>query len=374
MVLASNAVMQKQWLAIDDYVEYWAAGKLNLTGGNPYDPDQLLPLQQQAGRYAGVPVIMYNPPWMLAIAMPFAALDYAIGRTIWLLLSIGLMILCSAMLWSIYGGPSDKRWLSWLFGLTFVPVLDCLRTGQTGIFLLTGLVGFLYFQRQNRDWLAGFCLSLLAIKPHILILFALAVLFWCIQFRRWKIIVAAVLALAAATLIAWLVNPSVIQQYIFLSTHYPPAEWATATFASFLRFLFGTRFFWLQFVPPVLGFIWFVFYWVQHRTGWDWLAQAPLLILVSVSTSAYGWTFDQPVILVAILLIFSRVFSHSINRSALIIIGTYLMIDAVDLLMRVPQLWLWWMAPILLLWYSLAQRILTNPISNHSALRGEPVA
>ena len=34
----------------DDFVEYWAAAKITLAGGNPYDPDLLLPLERFAGR------------------------------------------------------------------------------------------------------------------------------------------------------------------------------------------------------------------------------------------------------------------------------------------------------------------------------------
>ena len=82
-LLAKHAVTQPRWLQTDDFVEYWAAGKLNIAGGNPYNPDELTPLQWKAGRFDSVPVIMYNPPWMLAIVMPFGAMDYAVGRTIW---------------------------------------------------------------------------------------------------------------------------------------------------------------------------------------------------------------------------------------------------------------------------------------------------
>jgi len=371
--MTMSAVTQEKWLAIDDYVEYWAAGKLNITGGNPYNPDELSPLQQEAGRYDGVPVIMYNPPWMLVIAMPFGAIDYALGRTIWLLLSIALTIASADLLWSIYGGPANKRWVSWLISLGFVPVLDCLRVGQTGIFMLFGIVGFLHFQRRRVDWLAGACLALLAIKPHILLLFALAVLFWCIKYRRWLLLGSLIIVLAIASLLAWLVNPSVFQQYLYATIHYPPEEWATATPASFLRFFLSADYFWIQFILPVLGIIWAIINWLKYHTNWDWLTQAPLFILVSVCTSAYGWTYDQPVVLVAILSIASRIFSRSLDRSAWIVIISYLVIDAIDLAMRVPQIWLWWLAPILLIWYLIANRIIKVPLTDNSSLSGEPI-
>lgn len=372
-LLAKYSVTQEKWLAIDDYVEYWAAGKLNITGGNPYNPAELLPLQYQAGRHTGVPVIMYNPPWMLAIAMPFGTLDYALGRIIWLLLSISITIACSDLIWIMYGGPIYKRWLGWLIGFSFVPVLDCLRVGQTGIFMLLGVVGFLYFQHQRGDWLAGACLALLAIKPHIFFLFGIAILFWCIQYRRWIILSSAISVLAFATLLAWAVNPSVFQQYLYTTTHYPLDEWATATLASVFRIFLAADIFWLQFVLPVIGIIWLSIYWLKHRSNWNWLSQAPLILLISVCTSAYGWTFDQPALLVAILAIFTRIFSTSLDRSAWFVIVSFLLIDGVDLAMRVPQIWLWWLAPSLLIWYLVANRFIARPLTAIRSTSGEPI-
>ena len=41
--LGTSIVTTPKWLQIDDFVEYWAAGDLNLSGGNPYDPAQAAP-------------------------------------------------------------------------------------------------------------------------------------------------------------------------------------------------------------------------------------------------------------------------------------------------------------------------------------------
>ena len=57
-----------------DFDEYWAAGRLNAAGGNPYDPAAMLQEQRQAGWQQSRPVMMYNPPWTLALAMPLGFL------------------------------------------------------------------------------------------------------------------------------------------------------------------------------------------------------------------------------------------------------------------------------------------------------------
>ncbi|MGH7874553.1 MAG: hypothetical protein ACREQO_20355 [Candidatus Binatia bacterium] len=43
---------------INDFIEYWAAAKLLIAGGNPYSPEPLLLLQQSAGWSPSVPLIM----------------------------------------------------------------------------------------------------------------------------------------------------------------------------------------------------------------------------------------------------------------------------------------------------------------------------
>ena len=87
-------VTNPEWFMGDDFVEYWAAGKLNLTGGDPYDPEQLHPLELQTGVIEGEAVMMWNPPWMLIIAMPFGSLGYAFSRTFWMVLNIILIFIC----------------------------------------------------------------------------------------------------------------------------------------------------------------------------------------------------------------------------------------------------------------------------------------
>src|SRR2546425_7820696 len=59
----------------DDFVEYWAAGRLNASGENPYDPDRLVPLERETGRDVDEAGMMWNPPWTLTLAMPFGLLD-----------------------------------------------------------------------------------------------------------------------------------------------------------------------------------------------------------------------------------------------------------------------------------------------------------
>ena len=73
---------------LEDFVEYWAAGRLNAAGANPYDPGLMLQEQRQVGWPDRTPVMMYNPPWTLALAMPMGALSFGFARSLWLPLQL----------------------------------------------------------------------------------------------------------------------------------------------------------------------------------------------------------------------------------------------------------------------------------------------
>ncbi len=351
-----SVFMSPEVLKTDDYVEYWSAGRLNLMGGNPYDPAQLTPLQLATGRVDGVPVMMWNPPWTLAVAMPLSWLAYPVSRFLWLLLSMGIIFGVADWGWRVYGGAPGNRWLAWLAAFTFGPCLHVLKAGQIAPLLLLGVVGFLYFVRRERWGSAGAVAALITIKPHLLYLFGLAVLFWALEQRRWRVLLGFAAAMLLAMGSAWAINPALVSQYLYALAHYPPAEWATPTFGAVLRLWVGVEHFWLQFLPSALGGLWFVFYWLRQRKRWDWREQLPILVLVSVVTAAYGWTFDQPVFLLAIVQAAVGLSQGRLTWPKRGLLLAYIGLMLVSLFSSQSQLWYWWMASWLLLWYWLVRR------------------
>ena len=193
---------------------------------------------------------------------------------------------------------------------------------------------------------------------------------WSIDQKHWKIILGFIAALAVATTLSWIVNPFVIQQYIFAVQNFPPSDWVTPTIGGLLRIFFGTERFWLQFLPPLLGFSWLAYYWLRHRSNWNWLEQTPFLILISTLTTAYGWSWDQTVSIIAILQIAVLLLPLRKNLSTALIISSYVLIDVLALTIRGNQLWSFWLAPALLIWYLASRRIFRNsefPIQSKAA-------
>jgi hypothetical protein len=87
----------------------------------------------------------------------------------------------------------------------------------------------------------------------------------------------------------------------------------------------------------------------------------PLLLLVSVLTTAYGWTFDNSVSLLSLLpiaLAFSRTNWRSGTLYKIGLLMAYLLVNYLVLFTSKEQFWYWWLASFFLGWYLLAGKVL----------------
>jgi hypothetical protein len=341
-------------LPLIDFVEYWAAGRLNVHGENPYDAKRMEELEFAAGRAEDV-ILMWNPPWALPLVMPLGLLDCRTAHLLWLALLLGVVAWCADALWRMYGGPVEQRRLAWLLSFTFLPTLFALKTGQIAPLLLLGLVLFMACVRQGRDFLAGAALLLLALKPHLLYLFWIALLFWCAAERRWKILGGGLTATAVALALALACNPAVLGQYLHTLTHRPPAQYRSPTLGMALRLLLGEEQFRLQFLALVPGLLWLPFYWRRHRRAWDWNEHLPMLAFVSLLTAAYGaWLFDLVLLLPPLLQVVATHCRADRRTSWLAAATVYLAFNLVAVLQlsRAAEYFEFlWMTPALLLAY-----------------------
>lgn len=286
----------------DDFIEYWAAAKLTLDGRNPYDPEQLLPLQQEAGRDTDEAVMMWNPPWTLAVVLPLGALEPRFAQLLWLALNFAVMGFCGDRLWLLLGGAKERRWIGWAASIAFLPTLFALQSGQIPPLVLLGGVLFLECRRRGWPLLAGAATLMLAIKPHLAYLVWLAILCEAIARRQFAVILGGLSAGIVAVLIPLAFDPQLLHQYADAMGNRPPAQWKSPTLGTLLREAFGPELFRLQFVPVILGLGWFAWHWQKHRTTWDWTEQLPLLLLVSFVSAPYGaWPFDMVLLLPAIV-------------------------------------------------------------------------
>jgi hypothetical protein len=283
----------------NDSVEYWAAARLLLAGDNPYSPAAMLATEATTGFEGKRALLMYNPPWTLPFILPFGAVSYGKASATWLLLGLGLAFACADFLWWEYGGNPRRRWLGWLLAASFFPLLTALGLGQIGPLILLGVSLFLRYH-ASRPLLAGAATLLIAVKPQLLYLFWVVLLLECTQWRRWKLLAGAGGALVLTSLLPLLLNQAVWSDYLQLAASGEVLRNPSPNVGTLLRMMFGNHP-WLQFVPLLAGVGWAVRFWRVRRQSWIWSGQIPLVLLVSLVTTAYGWLFDQIVLLPALM-------------------------------------------------------------------------
>jgi len=283
-----------------DSIAYWAAGRLLIHGQNPYETGVVLRLEQQSGYQAAKPLVLRTPPWLLFMTIPLGALDAFWAWILWIAISMGSLLLVLRMCWRMYGRADLSKNVFLLAGYTFAPIAACLVAGQMGILLLLGLTLFLWLE-SDYPVLAGAALLLPFAKPHLLSLFWVALLFWIVWRRQYRVAIGLAMALLAATGAALAFDPSVFRQYIEMLDQAAIGSEFIPALSGVVRLLFFRRFFWMQFVPMAVGFAWCIRFCYVNRHHWDWRDHGLAVMVVSVLTTPYSWMTDEVVLLPAML-------------------------------------------------------------------------
>ena len=346
------ATRSDSFLGNDDFVQYWAAARLNQAGDNPYDAEKLWSLQRSWHSVDSRAVRMWNPPWVLPLVAPFALLPYPQARSIWFLVSLVAVMTAGYLAWDASGGPRSAYPVAAILIVLFAPTLFTLKMGQISGFVLLGVAGFLYAASHERWILAGCFASLLTIKPHYLYLFWVALVLWSLRAKKCRALVASAAAVLVALALAMLTNVTVLHQYCQAALSDPLHYWAPPTFGTLLRLAWGHDRHWLQFIPMLIGLIWVLCYWNRHSKQWDWTDHLPLLISVSAVTAPYGWSYDLVVLVPAIMHVALLALRGACRPAQLGGIALYGMINLIAIwqnLTSVGELFYVWM-PSALLW------------------------
>lgn len=171
-----------------DFLTFYAAGHLALAddGVSAWDVEALLAVQRElVPAYTGHGFAwFYPPPFLLAVA-PLALLPH--------LAALGVFLAATGTGWVLtlrraIGRPGA----GWLV-VAFPGLWLCVAQGQNGL-LTAALAGGSLLALRRRPVLSGVLLGLLVIKPHLAVLFAVAL----VAARAWRtMVVAAGTAVAA---------------------------------------------------------------------------------------------------------------------------------------------------------------------------------
>jgi arabinofuranan 3-O-arabinosyltransferase len=179
-----------------DFVDVWAAGHLTLHGhaATAYDwPTHKAVEDWALGRHFDGYYGWHYPPVFLFVAAALASLPYTLSFLVW---CVGSFLLYLAAIRAIIGDRAG-----YLLGAAFPPVLANFFVGQNG-FLSAALIGAtLIFIERRQAILAGALLGLLIYKPHLGLLFPVAL----VAAGEWRAIAAAATVAAVAAAASWFV-------------------------------------------------------------------------------------------------------------------------------------------------------------------------
>ncbi|HWE84548.1 MAG TPA: glycosyltransferase 87 family protein [Terracidiphilus sp.] len=280
-----------------DYMEYWAAGHQLVHHADPYDFAAAYQLEKQNGMQTDEPRISFSPPVALEAELPLGWLGAKAGLIVWLMAELGCVLVSIWLLWRLCGRPDSRLQL---LGLAFAPVVACQMSGQIGAFFLLCLVLFLEFHR-TRPFLAGVALMPFALKPHLVVPFAIALVIWCLVSRSFAVIAGGTCALAASCAASLAIDPHAWKQYSRMLASFPLVDWFVPTVGMALRFWIHPSARWLGYIPEAGACAWAAWYAWKHRGQWDWMKHGQLVMAVSVACAPYSWISDQCVILPAVL-------------------------------------------------------------------------
>ncbi len=159
-----------------DFIAFWSAARLAIEGRPEaaYDWFAIRAAHRLAVPNIGEKVFLWHyPPTYLLMVLPLGFLPYLAALGAFLATTIGLW---AALVRKVL---PDRR--AWIVAAAFPGGLVNVMHGQNG-FLTAALAGFALLALQNQPVLAGVLIGLLAIKPHLAILFPIAL----IAAGRWR--------------------------------------------------------------------------------------------------------------------------------------------------------------------------------------------
>lgn len=349
-ILILTYAMSASEAARRDFICYWATGQQLAHHADPYDGQAILQIERSIGYRASSPFFMSEPPTAFFVALPLGFLSAKTGAVLWSLAIVASLMVSIRLLWILNGRPPDRLHL---VGYLFPPALACLLAGHTGIFLLFGVVLFLYFH-DSKPYLAGAALIVLALKPQLFLPLDVVLLLWVVAGKRFRIAAGALIAIALSIIFPLVLDRSAWSHYAQMSAEQLDDQIAP-TVSFLFQMLLAQNHLWVQYIPTAVACAWAARHYLNSHARWDWQNDMPLLLLVSIMTSPNAWFTDEAIVLPAILY---GLYRTSNARRSLIPYCCVAGVALIEVFANVDinsGLYIW-TAPAWFLWYLLASR------------------
>jgi hypothetical protein len=307
MVWANYRYLRTYRYVHRDFMSLWGGGRALLEGGDPYDPWDWASLRFRYGSKWFPDPRNPFPLWTAIVLLPYSALPFGWGAAAWLATWQVFLGICVYGLAVTLGGrrPSLVDFALLLLGAyTFRSSLVTFLNGQITVGLLLVLTLFIWFMHRRRPVAAGVSLAFIILKPNPFLLFAPVMLLWLLWRRQWRVLLGGATTVLAALVITWLVLPGWLFEWLgaaekTVAAYQTPTLWGVAG-----SFSLGWA--------PLIGLLLVVG--VTAVIGWLIIRTDPadvglvtsLAVVGSLLVTPYAWAYEQMLLLVPLILVFSR--------------------------------------------------------------------
>jgi hypothetical protein len=191
-----------------DFRGYYAAARVLLAGGNPYDYHAVSAiLLEVTGKMGNNPY--YYPPWFAWPFVPLTLFPYQTARWIWMAISL---LLWNISLWRLgvlvtWPHPGWKRYFFFLLStLSFAWIVW--RYEQAGILVFAILLAAILSAQKQKWTEMGIWLALSLIKPNVTLIATAGIALWMIRKGQKRPVLVMVITILILFAISTLITPN----------------------------------------------------------------------------------------------------------------------------------------------------------------------
>ena len=309
------AIISFVWFG-QDFRGYYAAARVLIEGGNPYDYRLVSQvLLEVTGEMGNNPY--YYPPWFVWLFIPLVALQFQMAQAVWMIFNVIIWTMGLWHLGKIIAWP-PRGWRRYaLFTLTtFSFAWITWRYEQVGILVFVMFIA-LILSIRNQDWLGtGIWLALLLVKPNITLIAVAGISLWLIRNGQWRAVLLMLLTLVILLSISTVITPDWFQPFaeegfgqgLKVALDGPNQVVAVrinTTFLDWLRVLGLESQFHGVIYGIAIGIGVFVFLWCVYRSR-SLLELISILLLLSYAITPYSLQYDFPPLIIVLFWALSR--------------------------------------------------------------------
>jgi hypothetical protein len=287
-----------------DFIDYYAAARVLLARGNPYDYAQVARVMIAVAGWADYNPFFY-PPWFAWFLTPFSLLSYPNARLVWMFFNWALWIFGLVRMQQLLDFPA-KGWRGWMLFLlgTFLFAWTTWKFEQAGVLLFVLTIEILIsFQKEQWNRM-GIFMALALFKPNIMLLPIAALMLWLILNKKWQPVHTAIITLLVLLVVTTILTPGWYQPFlqpnfgrgltgIQSGTGQITSVRINTTLLDWLKWLSvpGTLRYAIYLVVVLIG-LWIL--WRSIRTSQSILEVAAVALLVTFAITPYALQYDFP--------------------------------------------------------------------------------